>query len=165
MKNFRIEFRWALIFSMAQLAWMYFEKTIGLHDKHIGQHAIYTNLFALIAIIIYVLALKNKNNDFYNGSMDWKQGFISGIILSVFIAIISPLSQYIISTYISPEYFQNIIDFAVENGKMTRENAEGYFNLNSYMLQSAFGALAMGVVTSAIVAFFIKSKILPNNNN
>ena len=79
-------------------------------------------------------------------------------VLSVFIAIISPLTQYIISTYISPEYFQNVIDFAVENGKMTLENAQGYFNLKSYMLQGAFGALAMGVVTSAVVAFFVKSK-------
>jgi len=143
---------------MAHLAWMYFEKAIGLHDEHIGQHAIYTNLFAIIAITIYVLALRNKNSDFFNGSMNWKQGFISGIILSVFIAIISPLVQYIISTYVTPEYFQNIIDYAVENGKMTRENAEGYFNLKSYMLQSAFGALAMGVVTSAVVAFFVKNK-------
>ena len=158
MKNFRIEFRWALIFSMAQLIWMYFEKAIGLHDEHIDQHAIYTNLFAIVAIVIYVLALRNKKNDFFNGSMNWKQGFISGIVLSVLIAIISPLVQYIISTYITPDYFQNIIDYAVENGKMTLENAQGYFNLKSYMLQSAFGALAMGLVTSAVVAFFVKSK-------
>jgi len=161
-KNFQIEFRWALIFSMALLVWMYFEKVIGLHDEHIGQHAIYTNLFAIIAIIIYVLALRNKKNAFFNGSMNWKQGFISGMVLSVFIAIISPLVQYIISSYISPEYFDNIIAHAVENGKMTLKNAQGYFNLKSYMLQSAFGALAMGLVTSAAVAFFVKSKNTSN---
>lgn len=158
MKNFQIEFRWSLIFAIALLIWMYFEKSLGLHDEHIGKQAIYTNLFAIVAIIIYVFALKNKKKSFFNGSMNWKQGFISGIVLSVFIALISPLTQYIISTYITPEYFKNIIDFAVENGKMSRENAEGYFNLKSYMLQSAFGALAMGVVTSAAVAFFVKSK-------
>lgn len=162
MKNFRIEFRWALIYSMAHLAWMYLEKAIGLHGEHIGQHAIYTNLFGIIAILIYVLALRNKKTDFFNGTMNWKQGFISGIILSVFIAVMSPLAQYIISNYITPDYFQNIIAFAVENGKMTLENAQGYFNLKSYMLQSAFGALAMGLVTSAVVAFFVKSKT-PSN--
>jgi len=158
MKNFQIEFRWSLIFSIALLLWMYLEKSVGLHDEHIGKHAIYTNLFAIVAIIIYVFALRDKKKSFFNGSMNWKQGFISGIVLSVFIALISPLAQYIISTYITPEYFKNIINFAVENDKMTRENAEGYFNLKSYMLQSAFGALAMGVVTSAVVAFFVKSK-------
>lgn len=158
MKNFQIEFRWSLIFSIALLLWMYLEKSVGLHDEHIGKQSIYTNLFAIVAIIVYVFALRNKKKSFFKGSMNWKQGFISGIVLSVFVAIVSPLAQYIISTYISPDYFQNIIDFAVDNGKMTRENAEGYFNLKSYMLQSAFGALAMGVVTSAVVAFFVKSK-------
>lgn len=158
MKNFQIEFRWALIFSMALLLWMFLEKAIGLHDEYIAKHAIYTNLFAIVAIIIYVLALRNKKQHFFNGSMNWKQGFISGIVLSVFRAAISPLTQYIISTYITPDYFQNVIDYAVENGRMTRENAEGYFNLKSYMLQSAFGALTMGVVTSAVIAFFVKSK-------
>lgn len=158
MRNFQIEFRWSLIFSMALLIWMFLEKMVGLHDEHIGKHAIYTNLFAIIEIIIYVLALRDKKQNYFNGSMNWKQGFISGIVISVFVAILSPLTQYIISTYITPDYFQNIIDYAVENGKMTRENAEGYFNLNSYMLQRAFGALAMGVVTSAAVAFFVKNK-------
>ncbi len=158
MKNFKIEVKWAIIFSVAMLIWMMLEKMVGLHDEHIGKHAIYTNLFAVVAIIIYVLALKNKKQEFFNGSMNWKQGFITGIIISVFIAILSPLVQYIVSTYITPDYFQNIIDYAVENDKMTRENAEGYFNLKSYMLQSAFHALAMGVVTSAVVAFFVKSK-------
>ncbi|MBM1105047.1 DUF4199 domain-containing protein [Aurantibacter crassamenti] len=157
MKNFKIEVKWAVRFSFALLLWMFFEKSIGLHDELIAKHAIYTNLFGIIAIIIYVFALKDKKQYFYNGTMNWKQGFISGIVISVFVAILSPITQYIISTYITPDYFNNVIDFVVENEKMTRENAEGYFNLKSYMLQSAFGSLAMGVVTSAAVAFFVKS--------
>jgi hypothetical protein len=137
---------------------MVLEKAAGLHDTHIGKHAIYTNLFAIIAVIIYVLALRDKKQNFFGGSMTGIQGFITGIIISVVVAILSPFAQYIISTYITPEYFRNVIDYAVENGKMTLENAEAYFNLKSYMIQSAFGALAMGVVTSAVVAFFLKSK-------
>ena len=76
MKNFQIEFRWSLIFSIALLLWMYLEKSVGLHDEHIGKHAIYTNLFAIVAIIIYVFALRDKKKSFFNGSMNWKQGFI-----------------------------------------------------------------------------------------
>ena len=41
---------------------------------------------------------------------------------------------------------------------MKQEAAEAYFSLYSYMAQAAFGALAMGVVTSAIVALFFRSK-------
>ena len=158
MKKIKIEFKWAVIFILAQLVWMYIEKATGLHDEHIAKHLIYTNLFALIAISIYILALRDKKLHFFNGAMNWKQGFISGIVISTIVAVFSPLTQYIISTYITPDYFTNIIAYSVENGKMTLENAQAYFNLKSYMLQSAFGALAMGVVTAAIVAFFVKSK-------
>lgn len=158
MKNVRIEFKWALILTLTQLVWMYLEKTIGLHDEHIAQHLIYTNLFAFIAILIYVLGLRDKKKTFFNGRMSWKQGLISGIIISAIVALLSPLTQYVISTYITPDYFTNIIAFSVENGKMTLENAKGFFNLRSYMVQGVFNALAMGVVAAAIVAFFVKSK-------
>ncbi len=158
MKNFGIEFKWAMIFIVALLIWMYLEKIVGLHDQHIAKHLIYTNLFAIVAIILYVLALRDKKQHYYKGNMTWTQGLIAGIVISIIVTIFSPLTQYIISTYITPDYFTNIINYSVENGKTTLQNAQAYFNLKSYMIQSAFGALAMGLVTSAIVAFFVKSK-------
>ncbi|MCM4150459.1 DUF4199 domain-containing protein [Arenibacter sp. N53] len=158
MKKFRIEIKWAVIFSLATLLWMAFEKSMGWHDQLIEKHAIYTNFFAVIAIAVYVLALLDKRKLDFNGKMNWKQGFISGIILSVIIALVSPLTQYITSTIITPEYFTNIIKFAVDSGKMSQEAAESYFSLKSYVIQSVFGALTMGIVTSAIVAFFVRKQ-------
>jgi uncharacterized membrane protein YvlD (DUF360 family) len=158
MGKFRIEIKWAIIFALATLLWMVLEKSMGWHDVLIEKHAIYTNFFAIIAIAVYVLALLDKRKVDYNGKMDWKQGFISGIILSVMIAVISPITQYITSTLITPDYFTNVINFVVDSGKMDREAAESYFNVKSYILQSLFGALTMGIVTSAIVAFFVKKQ-------
>ena len=158
MNKFSTEIKWGVIFALSTLAWAGFEKAMGWHDTHIGKHAIYTNFFALIAILIFVLALRDKRKKDYGGKMTWKQGFVSGIIISIVVAILSPLSQYIISTYIAPEYFPNIIKYVVGSGKMSQEAASSYFSLKSYMLQSAFGALTMGVVTSAIVAFFLKKQ-------
>lgn len=158
MSKFRIEIKWAVIFALATLLWMVFEKSIGWHDVLIEKHAIYTNFFAIIAIAVFVLALLDKRKVDFNGKMNWKQGFISGIFLSVIIAVLSPLTQYITNTFITPEYFPNIIKFAVDSGKMSQEAAESYFSLKSYALQSFFGALTMGIVTSAIVAFFVKKQ-------
>ena len=158
MTNFKIEFRWSLIFMFAQLVWLYFEKAVGLHDELIAKHLIYTNLFAIVAIVIYVLALLDKKRHFFLGKMTWKQGFLTGIVISIIVAVISPLTQYITHTYISPGYFDTIIDYKVGNSTMTVENAQIYFNLKRYMLQSVFDALSIGVVTAAIVAFFLKSK-------
>jgi hypothetical protein len=47
---------------------------------------------------------------------------------------------------------------ALENGKTTKENAEAYFTLNSYMIQAGLGGLCMGMVTGAVVALFVKKQ-------
>ncbi|MEB8346174.1 DUF4199 domain-containing protein [Flavobacteriaceae bacterium KMM 6898] len=158
MKKYRTEIKWGVIFAISTLVWMYFEKAMGWHDELIAQQLIYTNLFAFVAIVIYVLALKEKRNKDFMGKMSWKQGFISGIIISVVVAILTPLTQYIAGTWITPNLFPNLINYMVETSRMTEEGANNYFNLKSYMVQGTFFALTMGVVTSAIVAFFLKKQ-------
>jgi Na+-transporting NADH:ubiquinone oxidoreductase subunit NqrB len=158
MKKIAIEIKWGIIFTMAGLLWMFLEKSLGWHDELISKHPIYTMLFAVIAIVIFVFALRDKKMNFFQNDMNWKQGFLSGCIVSLVVTILSPISQYISSEIISPNYFQNAINYAVENNRMTLEDAQAFFNLKSYMFQAAFGGLSMGIVTSAIVAFFMKSK-------
>lgn len=158
MKKFAIEIKWGILFTIISLLWMFLEKGLGWHDEHIAQHAIYTNLFAIIAIVVYVFALLDKRKNFYGGKMTWSQGFISGIVVSVVVAILSPLAQYITHEFITPDYFENVITYSVDNGALSRSAAEEYFNLTSYILQSFFFALVVGVVTSAIVAYFVKKE-------
>lgn len=159
MKNLKIEIKWAIIFSVIGLLWMLLEKLDGLHSTHIDKHMYLTNLFAIPAIIVMVLALKDKKKDFYAGQMNYKQGLISGTILSVFIALLSPLTQWITSTIITPEYFPNVIAYSVETGYYKSiEEAEAYFNLKNYIVQSTIGALLMGIITTAIAMIFIRSK-------
>ena len=102
MKKIKIEIKWAILFSITLLVWMVLEKLVGLHSQHIDKHMIYTNFFAIPAIIIYVLALRDKRKNFYEGVMTYKQGFIAGIIITVIVAALSPLTQYITSIYITP---------------------------------------------------------------
>ena len=149
--------RWGLIFTAAALTWMILEKAMGWHGEKIEQHPVMTNLFAVVAITVFVFALLDKRKQL-GGSMTWTQGFVAGLWVSVVVAILSPLSQWVTHALISPDYFANAIAYAVENEKATREEAERYFNLNSYIVQSAIGALVMGAVTSAVVALFVKRK-------
>lgn len=64
MKNIKIEIKWAIIFSIMVLAWMVLEKISGLHGKYIDYHIYLTNLFAVPAICVMVLALKDKKKEF-----------------------------------------------------------------------------------------------------
>jgi hypothetical protein len=159
MKNFSIEIKWALIFSVVTLLWMTGEKLSGLHDKYIDYHLYLTNLFALPAIIMMVLALREKKKKFYGGEITYGQGMICGIIISFIIALLTPLTQWITSYVITPEYFPNVIKRSVELGYYpTTEAAAANFNYTNYAIQGTIGALVMGIVTTAIAMIFIRNK-------
>lgn len=158
MKHIRIELKWAVIFTIMTLAWMLLEKTLGWHDEDIADHYWLTLLFIPFAVFMYVLEIREKRRRFYNKKISWRQAFLSGLLMSVFVALLSPLAQYITHNYITPEYFKNVIDYSVTNKLMTIEAANSYFNINSYILQSVLGALIGGITTSAIVAVFMRRK-------
>lgn len=158
MKTLKIELKWAVLFAIMMLLWMLMEKLVGLHDKHIDKHMIYSNFVAIPAILMYVFALLDKRKNFYNGVMSYGQAFTSGVIMSLFIAVLTPLTQYITSTVITPDYFTNVTEYAVAEGMMTQTEAEGYFNLQNYIIQATLFAPIMGVITTALVALFVKKK-------
>lgn len=159
MKNIKIEIKWALIFSVMVLAWMLLEKLTGLHGKYIDYHLYLTNLFAIPAVWVMVLALKDKKKTFYNGEMSYKQGLIAGIIISVFIALLSPFTQWITTFVISPEYFPNVIKRSVEIGYYaTTAEAEAHFNYANYATQGAIGAVLSGIITTAVAMMFLRTK-------
>ena len=157
MRKFKIEIKWSLIFIVVLLIWMGIENIAGLHTVHIDKHMYYTNLFGIVAIIVYTLALIDKRSNIFNGRMTWKQGFISGMIITIIIACFSPLTQLIIHKIIAPTYFQNAIKHGISLGK-DPDILANYFNLRSYIFQSLFSTLSMGIVTSALVALFVKKK-------
>ena len=159
MKNLKIEIKWALIFSVVSLLWMLLEKLFGLHGRNIDYHLYLTNLFYLPAIWVLVLALKDKKQSFHSGTMSYGQGLVCGIVLSIFIALLAPLVQWVISYVISPEYFPNVIKRSVELGYFkTAAEAEANFNYENYAINSAVFIFIFGLVTSAIAMIFIRSK-------
>jgi hypothetical protein len=156
MKKISIEIKWAILFALMTLIWMIVERGIGLHDTHIDKHAVYTNFYAIPAILVYVFALLDKRKNFYHGKMTYVQGLVTGLVITLIVTILSPLTQYITSTFITPEYFQNAIDYGVSSGETTQEAAEAFFNIKNYIVQGLIGAPVMGLITTVIVAFFTK---------
>jgi len=159
MNKFKLEIKWALFFTIMSLLWMLLERLLGLHDVHIEKHAIYTNFIAIPSILIYVLALFDKRKNYFKGTLSYKQGFICGLIITFIITLLVPLSQYITSTIITPNYFSNAINYAVENELMSKDDAMQFFNLKNYIIQGLIGAPIMGFLTTAIVAIFTRKKL------
>jgi hypothetical protein len=85
------------------------------------------------------------------------QGLLSGLVITLVVVLLTPLSQYISHTLISPDYFSNIIQLTVNTGKMTLQEAQAYFNLMNYTTMSVFFAAGMGIMTTVVVMIFMKS--------
>jgi hypothetical protein len=106
------------------------------------------------------LALLDKRKNFYGGFMTYGQGFISGLTITLIVTLFSPLTQYITSTIITPDYFTNVIEYVVREGKMTQSDAEAYFNLKSFITEVLIATPMMGIMTTAIVAIFTRKESL-----
>lgn len=157
MKKFAIEIKWGIRYAFLWILWLYAEKKFGYYDTKINDHALYSMLFMVVMLIVYFAAIKEKKVDFFENQMSWKQGVVTGIFLTVVIVLLTPICQIIFHKAIAPEFFPNMIKHAVSNG-YSAEVAQNYFNLWSYILQSIFGTLSLGVVLSAIVALFLQTK-------
>ena len=158
MKKFTIEFKWAIISIIIFLAWMTLEKQLGFHDEKIKWQMFFTMLIIFPNFLLYYLALKDKKKNYYNCEMSWKQGFISGVVISFIVVIFSPITQFITHEFITPHYFDKLIALSVESKRLTLEEAQSYFNLSAYIWQSISSGLSFGVVIGAIVAYMIKTK-------
>lgn len=162
MQKYKLEIKWALIFTAMQLVWLLLERLFGFHDQRIELHPIVTNFIAIPSILIYVLALRDKRKTDLNGFMTYKEAFVSGIITTVIITILSPFAQVLISEVISPNYFSNQIAYMVKMKRMTLLDATQYFNLKNYIQQVLIFTPIMGIITTLIVAAFTK-KMNPQN--
>lgn len=158
MKKYSIEIKWAILYAMMTLIWMFLEMLFGLHDKHIDKQDIAKTLIFIPIIAIYVFALRDKRNNYYSGVITYKQGFITGLIITLIIVFLSPLTQIITSNIITPEFFHNAIKCVVNEGLMSQEEAEKYFSLRNYIIQGIIGSAIIGLLTSAIVAIFIRTR-------
>jgi hypothetical protein len=70
MKNYTIEIKWAIRFTLLTLAWAIGEQLIGLHDVYIAHYGLYTNLIAIPALLFYIVALREKKKYFFGGNFD-----------------------------------------------------------------------------------------------
>ena len=158
MKNYSIEIKWAIRFTLLTLAWAIGEKMIGLHDKYIADYFMYSMLFAVPAFLFFYLAVNEKKKYGYTNEMTWKQGFVAGMVISSVIALLNPLSQIVIYKAITPHFFENLIVYKTKNTSMNLKTAQEIFNVKSYIIQGIFTTLSFGIITGAIVSLFIKNK-------
>jgi len=157
MNNWKIEFKWGVIYTLMSLCWMVGEKLAGLHDQYIQLHPIYTNLILIPAIILFILAFREKKKQL-GVEYTFNMAFRSGLRMTLIMAVLAPVVTIISTQLISPEYFANAIAYAAEQEFMNAEQAAEYFSLSNYLVQSLIGVATLGIFLSVIIGYFTRVK-------
>lgn len=74
------------------------------------------------------------------------------------VGILSIGVHYLFFTYINPNFFVDFQRLAVLEGHMTREGAETYFSLSTYVWESAVFSPVAGLLTNAVAGLFLKTR-------
>jgi uncharacterized membrane protein len=153
MQKYSVEIKWSLILGGVFLVWMFIEKGLGFHGEKAIQEPLFNLLFLPILAIIFFLALKEKKNKISNKSLDWKEGFASGIILTLLASVTTTFVIYLTFIIISPDFFETAISQSKDH-----ETAQLNFNFPIFIKNNIFDKLSFGVVFSAIMSYFLKTK-------
>jgi len=157
LKKFEIEFKWALYFTAFNMLWLSLEKYLGWHDELIQFHTFYSLLIIFPQVVFFYLAIREKKYQYYKGKVSWQQAFLSGGILSILIASLSPATIYYMNTFLSPDFIDVAIDrYLISGGKET--SAKNFHSLEAYIKNAILFNVSMGIVISGIVALFLQTK-------
>lgn len=161
-KDYRVEIKWAIYYSIFLLIWFVIEKIFGLHDERIALQQNVSFFILIPTVAFYVLEMVNKRKQFYSGRMTYFQGFITGIIYTVCIMILTPLVQFICYFIISPGYFKNLVDYSLSTGVYNNVQAAQQFTLGNFLFINEVFIMLTGVVFAAFIPLFLLSA---NNDN
>ena len=118
------------------------------------------NICSLYCCYSLLLSIKKKN--FYNNQWTFKQAFKFGLFLTGLLTILNPLAQYILYESISPDYFENIIEYQLAKGRSTREELLSIHNIDLKIREGVTNTLSIGVIFTAMFAFILKNKTQEN---
>lgn len=150
--QYRVEVKWALIIIAMTWVWAAIERLCGLHDEHIAKVRFYTNFFIIPLILLYLVALVNKRRVDYNGRITFRQGFRTGLVITLLLTVLSPVTQYVITTIVSPHFFPNAIALVVSQGILQEDAARDFFSLGNYIRHTMLTTPLIGMLVTLFVA-------------
>ncbi len=158
--NRQTEIKWGVVWPTSMFLFLCFEFYAGLQQPaHLEWGVIVDSIGGLaLPLLVFFLGLRQKRDQDFGGAMNWKQGFVSGLIITAVALPLSLLLTWAFFTFVNPAWFDTMINYSVATGYSGLEDAQAYFNLKSYLTQTAIGTALFGVVLSAIFAFLYKTK-------
>lgn len=158
MNNIGIQLKWAAIITAFSCIWAAIEKALGYHNDFSNILAI-AFVYYIILTFLWAFAFIDKKKSLgKNAEWEFKSALKFGLLLTALLTVLNPISQYIIYESISPDYFNNIIEYQSSKGVQTKESLELIHNINFSIRQGVMNALSLGVIYTALYSWVFKTK-------
>ncbi len=154
------------VIGLVNLTWLYVAYFLGLHTSGIAVFQVFMLFWLLINIAAYVFALRALKRQ--NPSLSYFGGLVAGTIASLASAVCAVIAQIGYYKVVNPtwpefmaqsarEYFESQ-GLSASKVQAQVDQARASFTLTNYAIQSAVAAIVLGVVLSAIIMIFLRTK-------
>lgn len=151
------EFKWALIMSILSLIWLVALMYLGFQKgSKANSFLIYSGTFYIAQFFLYLLAIAERKKK-QRGFISRRDGFYTGLIVTLFFVILVPAIVLIFNLLINPDFFTDMAEAAVLAGENIYE-AEEQYNLWSYISNSMILGAIIGGMSSALAALLLEKK-------
>ncbi|MGV3589651.1 MAG: DUF4199 domain-containing protein [Adhaeribacter sp.] len=146
--------------------WMYLEFLAGFHGSAVGRYTGFAALiFTILGIFFGIRAYRIKERA---GQMNFWQGVLAGVVISVFAGLITAIFTFVYFSYINPGF----VDYMVNLNRQTLEQhgaTDVQVQSNEIVTRELFqplpqalrafgGYVAAGSLFSLIIAGLLKTK-------
>jgi len=151
----KLEIKWVAIVFILHVLWLIGERTFGFFGARIRHEELVSLAFFIVYALVMFLAvadLKSRNNGFLNR----RQGFLSGLFMSLILVAMAPVMVGILMFAIQPDFFNVMIMAATERGEYSvYEAAVQEYNYWSYVKLFMAGYLLVGSLSAALWSFIL----------
>lgn len=139
------------------IIWKACEKLIGLHDNKIELYSVISDLIIIPIIILYAIGFK-KHRIGLGGKITFKNGLGFGLMATLFIVSLTPMSIWIFDQFINPNFYASMIQYQIKNHLSTVEIAKQSFNHDNFKQSCIIGNIATGTLLSIVLAIISSKK-------
>lgn len=158
MNKIGVELKWAAFITAFTCLWAALEHALGYH-KDFSNILITSFIYYVILTFLWAIAFIDKKKSLGKDTVwEFKNAFKFGLFITGLTTLLSPIVQYIIHESISPDYFNNIIEYQLSKGRQTRESLENIYNMEVAIRTAVTETLSYSIVFSALYAWVFKTK-------
>ncbi len=160
----RKKYVWTFAITSAMIFIIVLLITHMFRDQLMDKNFIITGLYFVILLIVIIFAQLQIRTKVYNGAMGFGQAFSSGMLISVFSAIMYALFAFIFYQFVAPEVLDEMLAYAEqkmrEDGatdevvEMAMKWTKWFMSPAGILISTIFGHVLMGTIASLIASLF-----------